>query len=151
MHRAICKVLYCPNFTSMQLQIDFYCSRIPACCCLAHLWRSQDPVSTRQYKWLSQWVYFTSARHTANANTNAILPLLPYALLTCSISFFLFSFQVHEKPTLVPLLPLTLLFRVLHLPMMYAHGERWATTSVSSGQYKLGNLFVLLTAMSSHL
>ncbi|KAG1739596.1 glycosyltransferase family 57 protein [Suillus lakei] len=38
-----------------------------------------------------------------------ILPLLPYALLTCSISFFLFSFQVHEKTILVPLLPLTLL------------------------------------------
>lgn len=38
-----------------------------------------------------------------------ILPLLPYALLTCSMSFFLFSFQVHEKTILVPLLPLTLL------------------------------------------
>ena len=37
------------------------------------------------------------------------LPLLPYALLTCSISFFLFSFQVHEKTILIPLLPLTLL------------------------------------------
>jgi len=38
------------------------------------------------------------------------LPLLPYALLTTSISFFLFSFQVHEKSILLPLLPLTLLF-----------------------------------------
>lgn len=37
------------------------------------------------------------------------LPLLPYALLTSSMSFFLFSFQVHEKTILVPLLPLTLL------------------------------------------
>lgn len=38
-----------------------------------------------------------------------LLPLLPYALLTSSFSFFLFSFQVHEKTILVPLLPMTLL------------------------------------------
>lgn len=37
------------------------------------------------------------------------LPLLPFALLTSSMSFFLFSFQVHEKTILVPLLPMTLL------------------------------------------
>lgn len=37
------------------------------------------------------------------------LPLLHYALLTSSMSFFLFSFQVHEKSILLPLLPLTLL------------------------------------------
>lgn len=37
------------------------------------------------------------------------LPLLPYALLTSSLSFFLFSFQVHEKTILLPLLPMTLL------------------------------------------
>ncbi|KAJ7109746.1 glycosyltransferase family 57 protein [Mycena crocata] len=38
-----------------------------------------------------------------------ILPLLPYGLLTSSLSFFLFSFQVHEKTILLPLLPITLL------------------------------------------
>lgn len=38
-----------------------------------------------------------------------IMALLPYALLTSSMSFFLFSFQVHEKTILLPLLPLTLL------------------------------------------
>ena len=38
-----------------------------------------------------------------------LLPLLPYALLTSSLSFFLFSFQVHEKTILVPLLPITML------------------------------------------
>ncbi|THH28217.1 hypothetical protein EUX98_g5967 [Antrodiella citrinella] len=37
------------------------------------------------------------------------LSLLPYALMCSSMSFFLFSFQVHEKTILVPLLPLTLL------------------------------------------
>ncbi|KAF4590166.1 Glucosyltransferase-like protein [Pleurotus pulmonarius] len=37
------------------------------------------------------------------------LPLLPYALLTSAMSFFLFSFQVHEKTILLPLLPITLL------------------------------------------
>lgn len=38
-----------------------------------------------------------------------VLSLLPYALLTSSMSFFLFSFQVHEKTILIPLLPLSLL------------------------------------------
>jgi alpha-1,3-glucosyltransferase len=37
------------------------------------------------------------------------LVLLPYALLTSSLSFFLFSFQVHEKSVLLPLLPATLI------------------------------------------
>lgn len=36
--------------------------------------------------------------------------LIPYALITCSMSFYLFSFQVHEKTILVPLLPITLMF-----------------------------------------
>ncbi|KAL0961133.1 hypothetical protein HGRIS_006106 [Hohenbuehelia grisea] len=44
----------------------------------------------------------------ADAHT-PILPLLPYALFTSSMSFFLFSFQVHEKTILLPLMPLTLL------------------------------------------
>lgn len=37
------------------------------------------------------------------------ISLLTYALLSSSMSFFLFSFQVHEKTILLPLLPLTLL------------------------------------------
>ncbi|GJJ15617.1 hypothetical protein Clacol_009895 [Clathrus columnatus] len=37
------------------------------------------------------------------------LALLPYALLTSSLSFFLFGFQVHEKSILLPLLPATLI------------------------------------------
>ncbi|RXW25365.1 hypothetical protein EST38_g522 [Candolleomyces aberdarensis] len=44
-----------------------------------------------------------------NDNPPPFLPLLSYALLTSSMSFFLFSFQVHEKTILLPLLPLTLL------------------------------------------
>ena len=42
-------------------------------------------------------------------NQPPFLALLPYALLTSSLSFFLFSFQVHEKTVLLPLLPMTLL------------------------------------------
>ena len=45
----------------------------------------------------------------ATSSPPPFLPLLPYALLSSSMSFFLFSFQVHEKTILVPLLPLTLL------------------------------------------
>ncbi|CCH42702.1 alpha-1,3-glucosyltransferase [Wickerhamomyces ciferrii] len=36
--------------------------------------------------------------------------LLPWSLSACSLGFFLFSFQVHEKSILVPLLPITLLY-----------------------------------------
>ncbi|KAF8073702.1 glycosyltransferase family 57 protein [Lyophyllum atratum] len=43
------------------------------------------------------------------------LPLLPYALLNSSMSFFLFSFQVHEKTILLPLLPMTLLLSAAHV------------------------------------
>ncbi|KAG8897754.1 Glucosyltransferase-like protein [Tulasnella sp. 403] len=37
------------------------------------------------------------------------IQLLPLALFNCSMAFFLFSFQVHEKSILLPLLPLTLI------------------------------------------
>ncbi|KAG8959267.1 Glucosyltransferase-like protein [Tulasnella sp. 419] len=37
------------------------------------------------------------------------IQLLPWALFNSSLAFFLFSFQVHEKSILLPLLPLTLL------------------------------------------
>ncbi|KAF5385698.1 hypothetical protein D9757_005525 [Collybiopsis confluens] len=43
-------------------------------------------------------------------STLPLLPLLLYSLLTSSMSFFLFSFQVHEKTILLPLMPLMLLF-----------------------------------------
>lgn len=35
--------------------------------------------------------------------------LLPLALAACAWSFFMFSFQVHEKSVLLPLVPTTLL------------------------------------------
>ena len=50
-----------------------------------------------------------------------LFPLLLLSMLTSSISFFLFSFQVHEKTILVPLLPLTLI-------MVGASGNTESTT-----------------------
>ena len=50
-----------------------------------------------------------------------LFPLLLLSMLTSSISFFLFSFQVHEKTILVPLLPLTLI-------MVGASGNPESTT-----------------------
>lgn len=47
---------------------------------------------------------------TEERRSTVLLPLLPYTLLNSSLSFFLFSFQVHEKTILLPLLPLTLIF-----------------------------------------
>lgn len=55
------------------------------------------------------------------------LGLLPYALLTSAMSFFLFSFQVHEKTILLPLLPLSLLFS-------------GSVSSVDSVTFELGTL-----------
>lgn len=46
---------------------------------------------------------------TAVAVPATLQPVLLHALLTSAMSFFLFSFQVHEKTILVPLMPLTLL------------------------------------------
>jgi len=48
----------------------------------------------------------TSQVHAVLPTPTPFLPLLPYALLSCSISFFLFSFQLHEKTIRVSLLPL---------------------------------------------
>ena len=50
-----------------------------------------------------------TSEHEAQASSTPTLSLLPYALLNSSMSFFLFSFQVHEKTILLPLLPMTLL------------------------------------------
>ncbi|EPQ54608.1 ALG6, ALG8 glycosyltransferase [Gloeophyllum trabeum ATCC 11539] len=52
---------------------------------------------------------FLPAVVTLSDGTTPVLRLLPYALLTSSMAFFLFSFQVHEKTILLPLLPVTLL------------------------------------------
>ncbi|KAG5635041.1 hypothetical protein H0H81_012625 [Sphagnurus paluster] len=51
------------------------------------------------------------------------LPLLPYALLNSALAFFLFSFQVHEKTILLPLLPITLLLSAAQVDSaVYAWG-----------------------------
>ncbi|SCZ89918.1 BZ3500_MvSof-1268-A1-R1_Chr1-3g01661 [Microbotryum saponariae] len=48
---------------------------------------------------------------TAESATDVIqtIKLLPHALFVSSMSFFMFSFQVHEKSILLPLMPITLL------------------------------------------
>lgn len=48
--------------------------------------------------------------------------LLPYALFNSAMAFFLFSFQVHEKSILLPLLPATLLMATSEPGMP---GEDW--------------------------
>jgi alpha-1,3-glucosyltransferase len=56
---------------------------------------------------------YTNRLTASDTNTvqkpTPMLPLLVYVMLTASSSFFLFSFQVHEKSILLPLLPMTLL------------------------------------------
>lgn len=48
-------------------------------------------------------------KEEVNIVSTPTLPILPWAMLSSSMSFFLFSFQVHEKTILLPLLPLNLL------------------------------------------
>ncbi|OBA26306.1 ALG6, ALG8 glycosyltransferase, partial [Hanseniaspora valbyensis NRRL Y-1626] len=47
---------------------------------------------------------------TSVSNAKKSKKLLIYGLCSCSLSFYLFAFQVHEKSILLPMLPLTLLF-----------------------------------------
>lgn len=67
------------------------------------------------------------ANESPTTGPGPLFPLLLFSMLTSSISFFLFSFQVHEKTILVPLLPLTLI-------MVGASG------SVESTTWELGML-----------
>jgi alpha-1,3-glucosyltransferase len=57
-------------------------------------------------------LYFTLMSVLAPLMIIGVIPrksLLPYALASSAWGFFLFSFQVHEKSVLLPLLPMTLL------------------------------------------
>jgi alpha-1,3-glucosyltransferase len=45
----------------------------------------------------------------ASSSPSPAASILPYALLSTSMAFFLFGFQTHEKSILLPLLPITLL------------------------------------------
>ncbi|UZJ56834.1 hypothetical protein CBS101457_006154 [Exobasidium rhododendri] len=45
----------------------------------------------------------------ASSSPSPAASILPYALLSTSLAFFLFGFQTHEKSILLPLLPITLL------------------------------------------
>ncbi|KAG8715874.1 Glucosyltransferase-like protein [Ceratobasidium sp. 423] len=76
------------------------------------------------------WTFIGGAEPTTSTNTNGdlppieesddksttiarrrgpTLPLLPFALFSSAMSFFMFSVQVHEKSILLPLMPVTLL------------------------------------------
>lgn len=59
--------------------------------------------------WKAAAIADQSASDATKYTTPPTLPILPWALLASSMSFFLFSFQVHEKTILLPLLPLNLL------------------------------------------
>lgn len=50
----------------------------------------------------------TKAEETEKESMPTLI-LLPHALFVSSMAFFLFSFQVHEKSILLPLMPLTML------------------------------------------
>jgi alpha-1,3-glucosyltransferase len=64
--------------------------------------------------------------------------LLPYALASSAWGFFLFSFQVHEKSVLLPLLPMTLLLGSKHgLSKEYRAWIGWANVVACWTMYPL--------------
>lgn len=54
----------------------------------------------------------SNAQTVASSSPSPAASILPYALLSTSLAFFLFGFQTHEKSILIPLLPMTLLISV---------------------------------------
>lgn len=70
-------------------------------------WKSPTPRAVEPKKGLTQ-SRWSIAEHFASNDPSPASHLLPIALFNCSMSFFLFSFQVHEKSILLPLMPLML-------------------------------------------
>ncbi|KAG8830064.1 Glucosyltransferase-like protein [Serendipita sp. 399] len=66
------------------------------------------------------------------------ISLLAHSLFQCSLSFFLFSFQVHEKTILVPLLPATLLM-VASAPTVEGGDWEWGVLLNNVGCFSLSN------------
>lgn len=58
-----------------------------------------------------------NSKPVASSSPSPAACILPYALLSVSLAFFLFGFQTHEKSILLPLLPLSLLIS--------AKGDGW--------------------------
>lgn len=61
--------------------------------------------------------------------------LLPHALFASAMAFFLFSFQVHEKSILLPLMPLTLLIAGKQ-PGLPGHDYEWALLLNNVGAFR---------------
>ncbi|CAD6574593.1 MAG: Glucosyltransferase-like protein [Tremellales sp. Tagirdzhanova-0007] len=80
---------------------------LPTVCMLFYLSlsvRSTSPLPSTTTSTLDK-----SKLSTIASSPPPTIQLLPTALFTSSLSFFLFSFQVHEKSILLPLMPLTLM------------------------------------------
>jgi alpha-1,3-glucosyltransferase len=69
----------------------------------------QDPPASQSQTSSSSSLLTSLFSPSSSVQPTPLLSLLPYTMLTSSIAFFMFSFQVHEKSILLPLLPITLL------------------------------------------
>lgn len=63
------------------------------------------------------------------------IKLLPHALFASSMGFFLFSFQVHEKSILLPLMPLTLIL-IGKQPGLAGQDFEWALLLNNMGTFR---------------
>lgn len=68
-------------------------------------------------------------------NPSPTVKLLPHALFASAMAFFLFSFQVHEKSILLPLMPLTLLI-VGKQPGQPGSDYEWAVLLNNAGAFR---------------
>lgn len=94
--------------------------------------------------WVS-WQLGSAEEHSASRNGKEqasrlsspapSIKLLPHALFASSMAFFLFSFQVHEKSILLPLMPLTLLL-VGKQPGLAGQDFEWAVLLNNIGSFR---------------
>lgn len=81
------------------------------------------------------WVSWTLGSRQKEQGENPIprtVNLLPYTLFSASMGFYLFSFQVHEKTILLPLLPLMMIMSRQHSPQQLDLNTDWEWTCLIS-------------------
>ncbi|KAG8825723.1 Glucosyltransferase-like protein [Serendipita sp. 401] len=86
-------------------------------------------------------LYHTEASVDGTENKKSRRPaptvsLLAHSLFQCSLSFFLFSFQVHEKTILVPLLPVSLLM-ITSAPTVEGSDWEWGVLLNNVGCFSM--------------
>lgn len=82
---------------------------LPSFCHILYVsWKSPMPATESKNNAPSPRTTWRSLAQIDRIDPSPASHLLPLALFNCAMAFFLFSFQVHEKSILLPLMPLTI-------------------------------------------